>query len=53
MHNLWFSAVGLGTYVDAPEFLHGAECNDFLKQIIPVIALVIIEVSDREIRSKW
>lgn len=40
------SAVVLGTYVDAPEFLNGAECNDFLQQIVPVIALVIVEVSD-------
>lgn len=27
------------TYVDAPEFLDGAECDDLLQQIIPVIAL--------------
>lgn len=46
LYNLLFWAVVLGTYVDAPEFLNGAECDDFLQQIVPVIALVIIEVSD-------
>lgn len=51
LYNLWFSAVVLGTYVDAPEFLNGAECDDFLQQIVPVIALVIIEVSDW--RFRW
>lgn len=36
------SGVDLGleaTYVDTPEFLDGAECDDLLQQIIPVIAL--------------
>lgn len=28
------------TYIDAPEFLHGAEGNHLLKQIVPVIALI-------------
>jgi hypothetical protein len=27
------------TYVDAPELLDGAECDDLLQQIIPVVAL--------------
>lgn len=27
------------TYVDAPEFLDGVECDDLLQQIIPIVAL--------------
>jgi hypothetical protein len=27
------------TYVYAPEFFDGVECNDFFEQIIPVITL--------------
>lgn len=27
------------TYVDTPKFLHGIEGDDFLQQIIPVVAL--------------
>lgn len=29
------------TYVDAPEFFNGAECDDFLQKIVPVVALCI------------
>lgn len=28
-------------YVDAPEFFNGAECDDFLQKIVPVVALYI------------
>ena len=28
------------TYVDAPEFFHAVECDDFFEEIIPVVALV-------------
>lgn len=34
-----FGVGGLCTYVDAPEFFHGAESNDFFEQIVPVITL--------------
>jgi hypothetical protein len=27
------------TYIYAPEFLHRVECDDFLEQIVPVVAL--------------
>lgn len=37
--------VGLGgrvrSYVDAPEFFDGVECDDFLEQVVPVIALLV------------
>lgn len=30
----------LGTYVDTPEFFDRVERDDFLEQIIPIVALV-------------
>jgi len=30
------------SYVDTPEFLDGVECNDLLKQIIPVVSLQFV-----------
>lgn len=42
---LWCDAWSRGrgedeTYVDAPEFFHAVECDDFFEEIIPVVALV-------------
>ena len=30
------------THIDAPEFLHRVESDDFLEQVIPVVALQMV-----------